>query len=864
MRSSPTCPRWRPDDCVGTPHCPPRCPRYVADDGTTYTIYSPGDWLDVDDPSGPNDDPDGSDTEWLVAVRTVDVVGAATFFASRASATIDLTDGADSALGLELARQVIARAVDTELPSLTLHGPSASLSRLAAEFGDAAVVRDDRTVEVDLESAEAARTRLFPSGRADVRVPTALSALVDPDAVAVVGATNREGSIGRVVVENLLETFEGEVIPVTDRHEEVLGLSAVPSVEALETPVDLAVIVLPADAALEAVRAAGERGVDAVAVLSAGFSESDDEGAGRERELRALVERDDLTLVGPNALGVLSTRSGLNASFAPALPETGSVSVMSHSGATITAILEWATAEGVGLRDVVSIGNGAGVDEATLLRHWGADEGTDVVLAYLEDVADGRAFVEAARAVSDATPVVALKAGRTEAGLQAAASHTGALVSDDVGFDAAFEAANVIRARSLQDAFDLVRGLERGPLPLGDRVAVVTNAGGPGVLAADAVADADCTLAGFAPETRAGLEETLPDAASAENPVDVLGDADVDRFVRALEVVLADPGVDAVLTLSTPHPLVSPSALASAIGDAGRRYGKPVLTCFAGGPPSPELREAFAEAGVPNYPDAERAARTLASLATYAAARRRPATDPDPVRIDDAVHRRLEAVREEGRLTLGVDSTSILEAAGIPTPRSALVHSRAEAAEVAPRLGDEVVLKVASPDLAHKTDVGGVTVGVPADEAGTAYARLLERVESNAPEAHLRGVLVQELAPDGLECLAGVTHHPRFGPVVTFGLGGVFVEHLEDVAHALAPLSQDDARRLVRSIDAASMLDGPRGDDPVDVDALADALVRLSRLATEHPIRELEINPLVATPDGVLALDVHGRLEDGP
>ncbi|APW99941.1 CoA-binding protein [Halobiforma lacisalsi AJ5] len=881
------CPVWRPDDCDGTRSCPPRCPRYVTDDGTSCTVYPLEERSDRIDRSGlesePDIPPDGyrDGDPALVAVDDGDRPLAFGFaVADDGAASVTLEAGADPEVGTELARQLVARrrADDGSPGTLSIRGPRASLSRLAAELGDGGTFvdlessgaadetdsRDEEGVlEVDLESPGAARTGHSPARRADVAAPRDVGALVDPETVAVVGATDREGSIGRLVVENLRDGFEGEVVPVTDRHESVLGLETAPSLSALRGDVDLAVVVLPRDAALEAVREAGETGVDAVAVLSAGFGESDDEGASREAELRELAAEHDLALIGPNALGVASTRGDMNASFAPEIPSAGGVSVLSHSGAMITAILDWADAEGVGVRDVVSLGNAAGLDEATLLRHWGRDPETSVVLAYLEDVSDGRAFVEAAREVTASTPVVALKSGRSEAGREAAASHTGALLGDDAGFDAAFDEAGVIRVDSQRSLYDLVALLESQPLPAGDRVAVVTNAGGPGVLATDAVAASDLSLAEFGAETERELERALPDAASAANPVDVLGDADVDRFVDALETVLAAPSVDAAIVVTTPHPLVSRADLARAVGDAGRRYGVPVVTCFSGGPLEGPVQDALSAAGVPNYPDAERAATALGAAASYAADRREPRTPADPV---DADHERVEsAVRERlraGETTLGVESLDALEAYGVSTPAATLATTRAEAVDAAREIGGPVAMKAVTPALSHKTDVGGVAVDVPPDEAGETYDRLRERVASNAPGATVRGVLVQEMAPDGVECLVGVTRHPRFGPLVTFGLGGVFVEHLEDVAHALAPLSRFDAEELIRSIEADGVLEGARGRPPADVDALGDALVRLSWLAVEQPaIRELEVNPLVVTGDDALAVDFQAELE---
>ncbi|WP_323676014.1 acetate--CoA ligase family protein [Halorubellus sp. PRR65] len=868
MAEQTECPVWRPGSCEGTSSCPPRCPRFVAPDGTAYVVYRfddcPG-WVTAELSAVTDLEP--AVAEGLVVVRGEDVLA----WAAGGESLVDdpsvrLLDEAPDVVGVELVRQITAVGVDRDVDAVRIRLPE-SLVAVVVEELDAVERHADAAsaVVVDATADASRRTTRDPADRADLRVTRNLDALFAPETVAVVGATDRPGSIGRAVVENLVASFDGTVVPVSRSTDGVLGRAAVGDVG--DADADLAVVVLPADATVDAVRTAGAAGVDAVAVLSAGFAESGDEtGSRRERALRDAAEAHGFALVGPNALGVLSTRRSMNASFGPSLPDAGGVSILSHSGAVVTATLDWAASNDVGVRDVVSLGNAAGVDEADVLRYWGADAGTDVVFAYLEDVQDGDRFVEAAREVSRTTPVVALKSGRSDAGASAAASHTGALVGDDAGFDAAFDATGVIRASSQQAAYDIVAAFARQPLPRGDRVAVVTNAGGPGVLATDAVADADLELASLASEPRTRLTRRLPDAASVDNPLDVLGDATVDRFVDALEVVLADDGVDAAVVVSTPHPLVDGADLVAGIGDAGRRYGKPVAACFSGGPPTGETLSALAAEGVPNYPDADRAANALAALAESAERRRRPRPRPEPVDADRGrVATTLDAAAAADRETLGVDALDVLDAYGVSTPPAAFAESPAEAARFATSADGPFALKVASPDLVHKSDVGGVRVGVPAEDVEAAVADLTATVRERAPDADVTGVLVQVLAPDGVECVAGVTRHARFGPMVTFGLGGVLVEHLDDVAHGLAPLSHRDARRLVDSIDAAAVLDGARGADPVDRDALASALVALSWLAVDHPeLAELEVNPLVATPDGAVAVDLHAQLrEDG-
>lgn len=872
MRDADSCPMWRPHECNGTDECPPRCPRYVAPDGTAYTVYSHDDCpTALLDAMGETFEAPPNATLTLVVTDGDDLIGRATLTEEDPADSPERTTAGrgvielvadDPAAGAELGRQLVARADALALQTLSIEGAPEVLDRLGDEL---AVERNEGQLTVPLGTPLVETMSLPPSRRGDITASLDLSSLVAPDSVAVVGATDRENAIGRVVMENLLSSFDGDVIPVTPRRDEVLGIPAIDSLADADVPPDLAVIILPAAAALDAVRTAGSAGVEAVAVLSAGFGETGDSGRRREAELREIADAHDLVLIGPNALGLLNPWKGLNASFAPVMPDPGSVSIVSHSGALITAALDWAAATGVGVNNAVSLGNAAGIDEAELLRYWGNDPDTEVVFAYLEDVADGDRFVEAAREVSASTPIVVLKSGRSEAGARAAASHTGALVEDDSGFDAAFDAAGVVRARSLEEAFDLTKAFTRQPSPMGDRVAVVSNAGGPAVLTTDAIDEVDLTLASFSEETTARLGESLPDAASVSNPVDVLGDAEVDRIGTALEICLADPNVDAAIVVSTPHPLVSQSDLVRAVGAASRRYGKPVVTCLSGGPTPEDVHQALNAASLPNYSDPTRAAETLATMAAYTDRRRRPSEDPvRPLADREQVQSVLRHTMVEGSGALGVDAMELLDAYGIPTPRDELARTRTEAVEAAQRMDSDVVLKVASPDIAHKTDVGGVRVGVSPTEVGQVYDEIIEDVEAVAPDAEIEGILVQEMVSDGVECLIGVTRHSRFGAVVTFGLGGVFVEHLEDVVHGLAPLSHAEALRLVQGIDGASILEGARGAEGVDLDAIADALVRLSWFALDHPVvEEFEVNPLVATPDGVCALDFQLSLDRG-
>jgi acetyltransferase len=687
----------------------------------------------------------------------------------------------------------------------------------------------------------------------------ALTELFAPERVAVVGATESEGSVGRAVMANLTAEFTGEVVPVNPNYDEVMGLPCVASVA--EADADLAVVVVPPAVAVDVVREAGEAGVRSVVVITAGFSETGSEGAARERELAAAAEEYDLDLVGPNSLGVLSTRSGLNATFGPDNATPGNVSFMSQSGAFITAVLDWANDQGVGFNDVVSLGNKAVLDESDFIEYWGDDPETDVVIGYLEGIEEGRAFVDAAREVTRDTPVVLVKSGRTDAGAQAASSHTGTIAGSDQAYETGLEQAGVVRAESVEGLFDAAGILASQPVPERETVAVVTNAGGPGVMATDAVGDSRLSMASFADGTLDDLTERLPEEGNVYNPVDVVGDAGVDRFEAALDAVLADEGVGSAVVLTAPTAVLDYGELAEVVVDRHERFGKPVAACFMGGERVRPAEDVLREAGIPNYFDPARAVASLDALVGYGRVREReygePATYDDVDR--DAAREVLARAVERGDGRLGVEAMGLLDAYGIPTPTGEIVDSSADAEAAAARIDGPVAMKIVSPDILHKSDIGGVKVGVADADVADAYEDLVTRARNYQPDATLLGVQVQEMVDldAGVETIIGVTRDPQFGPLLLFGLGGIFVEVLEDTTFRVAPVSEDEARAMTAEIDAAPLLRGARGRDPTDVDAVAEALGRLSQLVTDFPaILELDVNPLVATPDGVRAVDV--------
>jgi acetyltransferase len=691
-----------------------------------------------------------------------------------------------------------------------------------------------------------------------------LSRLFAPDRVAVVGASDEEGTVGYAVTSNLLGSFEGEVVAVNPNRESVLGLSCHDSVADVGA-VDVVVVAVPAGIAVEVLREAAEVGIENVVVITAGFSEAGAEGSARERELTQIARAHDLNLVGPNSLGILNTGVGLNATFGPLDPDPGGISFMSQSGAFITAVLDWAADRNLGFKDIVSLGNKAVLDESDFVREWGDDPETDVILGYLEDVSDGPAFIEAAREVTEDTPVVVVKSGRTDEGASAAASHTGAIAGSDEAYDAAFEQSGIVRVHTVQELFDFASILAGQPLPDGDSVAIVTNAGGPGVMTTDAVGDSRLDLAEFTDETLATLSEDLPEEANIYNPVDIIGDAPVERFEATIDTVLADDTVEMAIVLSCPTATLSFDDLAAATVRLRSEHGTPLVATLMGGSSTESAAATLSDAGIPTYFDPARAVHSLEALAQYATIREQEYASPTTFDVDrERAREILERAAERGDTRLGVESMELLDAYGIPTPEGEVVSDPAAAVEVAEAIDGPVAMKIVSPAISHKSDIGGVEVGVKQSDIRSTYGNIVSRARNYQPDAPIIGVQVQEMVDldAGTETIVGVNRDPQFGPLVMFGLGGIFVEIMEDTSFRVAPVSEPEVREMLGEIRAAPLLHGARGRTPADVDALVAVIQRVSQLVTDFPaITELDVNPVVAMPDGVAAVDLRLTLD---
>ncbi|KZN26353.1 acetyl-CoA synthetase [Haladaptatus sp. R4] len=688
---------------------------------------------------------------------------------------------------------------------------------------------------------------------------TVLTDLFAPSRVAVVGATESEGSIGRAIVTNLRDEFDGETVPVNPNYDSVFGLDCYPDL-ASAPDIDLAVVVVPPHVAVDVVRGAGEAGIKNVVVITAGFGETGSEGASRERELQEIADEYDLNLVGPNSLGVMSTPVGMNATFGPENALPGSMSFMSQSGAFITAVLDWANDEGLGFKDVVSLGNKAVLSETDFIRAWGEDPETDVILGYLEGVEDGGAFIETAREVTQTTPIVMVKSGRTDAGAQAVSSHTGTLAGSDRAYEAGLEQAGVLRVDSVQGLFDFSQILAGQPLPERDDVAIITNAGGPGVMTTDAVGDSTLSLASFTDETLDALAEALPEEANIYNPIDAIGDAGLDRFREAIDIALGDENVGTAVVLAAPTAVIDYGELAEVTVELQEKHGKPVAAALMGGERTEAAADVLHEGGIPNYFDPARAVRSLDALTTYRDISEREYEAPTTFDVDrERAEEILLRAKERGDNRLGVEAMDLLDAYGIPTPESAIADSPEDAMTAAREIEGDVVMKIVSPDILHKSDIGGVKVGVADDEVEDAYEDLVTRARNYQPDATILGVQVQAMVDldSGTETIIGMNRDPQFGPLLLFGLGGIFVEIIEDTTFRVAPISEREASEMVNDIEAAPLLRGARGREPADIDAVVECVQRLSQLVTDFPaILELDVNPLVATPDGARAIDI--------
>jgi acetyl coenzyme A synthetase (ADP forming)-like protein len=701
-----------------------------------------------------------------------------------------------------------------------------------------------------------------------------LEALFAPKSVAVIGASTKPDSLGRAVFKNILfHGYTGVVYPVNPKAKSILGVKAYPSVLDIPDEIDLAVIIVPAIAVANVLEECGRKGVRAAIVISAGFKEIGEEGAQRERELQQIAQRYGIALLGPNCLGIINTDPAvsLNATFAPGMPRQGNIAFISQSGALGVAALEYAQRQKIGLSKFISIGNKADLHENHLLDYLKDDPLSDVILLYVEDLEDPQGFHRLATEITSERPkkipILAIKSGRTLEGAKAATSHTGALAGSDEVYDSIFMQSGVLRVETIEELFDYAIAFAQQPLPQSNRIAIVTNAGGAGILATDAAVRHGVQLAEFTEETVRKLRELLPPTVNVANPVDMTGEPNEQRYETVVRTVLEDPNVAGVVVIAAPHILMSLENIARHIVRAVQEIHteKPVLACLMAVTDARPAIEILEEANIPHYSFPERAARALAAMARYREWVHRPRTEYrvfTDVQIEQARETIARAKRQGRSLLLEPEAHDVLKAYGFPVLQYRFAKSEDEALHAAREIGYPVVLKIVSPDIAHKVDVGGVKLDIHSDaELRENYRQMLADVQKAKPDARIFGVFVQEFIKGGKETILGLKRDPLFGPLLMFGLGGIYVEALRDVTFRIAPIRELGVQRMIRQIRGFKILEGFRGEPPSDIDAIAECLARLSQLATQlEEIVELDINPLVVFEKGRGARVVDARI----
>ncbi len=676
-----------------------------------------------------------------------------------------------------------------------------------------------------------------------------LDSLFKPKSIAVIGASRSPEKIGFKVLHNLIDGgFSGEIVPVNPFVAELAGLPCYPTVRESGVAVELSVVAVPQDLVEQAVRDSVASGAQVIIVLSSGFRESGEEGKRLEEKLIDFCTKRRVRLVGPNCLGVMNTQGHLNCSFLGALPPSGNVAILSQSGALCAVLVDLCLENHLGLSRVVSMGNKGDVSGVDLLPDLAADESTGVIIGYIEDISSGDELVKAAEEASSKKPVVLLKSGTTEVGQRAAASHTGIMSNPDIAYGAAFRQSGLIKADSFDELLDYAKGFSMQPVPKGDRILVISNAGGPGTMAADAVEKAEMRVVEVLDHVDIAGKVDLLGAATVNNPVNVLGDADPELFADVLRTGLGNDKVDGVVVLLTPQSMTRGPEVVEALAGVADS-SKPVFLVVMGGRWSPEQKATIAQAGLPEYNTPERAVNTLRAMLEYSRWRDRPPRIVNRFRVH---RRRVERIitrsQRVGQLQLSeVKSKAILKAYGFRIPEGHMASSADEAVEIGNRLGFPLAMKIVSPDVIHKSDLGGVKLDIAnGQQVRDGYDLMMLRIKERVPNARIEGIYVEKMLDRGLEVILGMHRDPQFGPMLMFGLGGIFVEVMDDVAFHLAPITYDEAMQMLLATRSYEMLEGKRGHKEVDTHAVAVGLQRISQLTTDFPqIQELDINPFI-------------------
>jgi acetyltransferase len=687
--------------------------------------------------------------------------------------------------------------------------------------------------------------------------------ILSPKSIAIVGASNRPGSLGLAIFRNLLEAaYQGILYPVNPKAKSIQGVKAYPNLVDIPDEVDMAVLIVPSEQVESVIELAARKGIKGVIVITAGFKEIGGHGVELEKKVQAMAKAHGIRMLGPNCLGVINTNKDvrMNATFSRLMPKPGNIALVSQSGAMCVAILDFAEGRNMGFSKFVSIGNKADVNEVDLLRYLRDDPDTKVIIMYLEDITDGHAFIEAARDITlvAGKPILALKAGRSPEGARAAASHTGSMAGSDTAYDAIFMQGGIQRVEGVSELFNFALAFSTQPLPKGSRIAIVTNSGGPGIMATDALIRPGITMAQLSEETKKKLREKLPPTASVNNPVDVIGDADAKRYEAAIRYTLEDENVDGAIVILAPAATTEIMETAQILPRVAKDIDKPILSSFMGLVDVSEGVRYLEQNGIPNYVFPEEASRTMAAMIKYSEnmkphkGRRREVFRllEDQEKAAAVIAAKLSGKKEY--FMTEKEAHELLRCYGFPLLKSRLVTDPSGIAAAIEEIGLPLVMKLDSPDILHKSDAGGVRLRIKSvEEAEKAFHEIIESAKKYKPGANIRGILIQELAREGVEVILGSTRDPRFGPICMFGLGGIFVEALKDVTFRLAPMWETSAEIMIRDIKAYRVLKGIRGRPPADIKAAKLCILRLSAMVSNHPeIAELDINPLIVYPEG--------------
>lgn len=692
-----------------------------------------------------------------------------------------------------------------------------------------------------------------------------------PRSIAVIGASRQPGSVGQSLLANIIDSrYQGIVYPVNPKAKGILSIKCYRNVTEIPDVVDLAVIIVPPQFVPEVLEECGKKNIKGAIVISAGFKEIGGKGIELEDSVKKISAKYDISLFGPNCLGVINADpvSSMNATFGTQMSKEGNIAFLSQSGALCVAVLDYAIEANIGFSKFISMGNKAGLTENELLLYLKNDPKTDVILMYLEDLADGREFMNIAREITSSPthpkPIIALKAGRTLLGARAASSHTGSLAGSDRVYDAIFSQCGVLRGETLEEIFDYVKAFSSQPLPKGGNVAIVTNSGGPGILATDSCIRYGLNITSFSPSTVKILKKILPPTASLNNPIDLIAEAQQEQYETTLKEILKDKNVDSSIIILTPTAFTDVEKIADTIVRVAHEFKKPVLCCFLGVYDVSSGIEILEENDIPAYRFPESAARALSEMAKFTLWLRRPKTGIKKFKVNKSRAKKIiDAVKKEGRqFLLEQESYEILKAYNFPVVKSLLAENEGQAVEAAEKIGFPVVLKIASQDVLHKFDFGGVKLNLKnKTEVRKGYHEIVNNVLAKKPDAKIKGVLVEEMASQGKEIILGMNRDPQFGPILMFGLGGIYVEALEDVTFRLAPIRELTATVMITSTKTHKILKGFRGEKEYDIDAIADCLKRLSQLVTDlEDIKELDINPLIVYEKGKGCASVDARI----